>query len=80
NKDERFYINENVGILDCDYVKKDVQRILGENERASVELTVSEEYKNNFRNIKYYLENEKNELKDENLKKEIDLLHILINY
>lgn len=79
NKDERFYINENVGILDCDYVKKDVQRILGENERVSVKLTVSEEYEDNFRNIKYYLENEKNELKDEDLKKEIDLLDILIN-
>lgn len=80
NKDERFYINENVGVVDCDYVKEDVQRILGENERTSVKLTVSEEYKENFRNIKSYLEKEKNELKDEDLKKEIDLLDMLINY
>lgn len=80
NKDERFYIYEDVGIIDCDYVKEDVRKILGENERTSVKLAVSEEYKENFKNIKSYLENEKNELKDEDLKKEIDLLEELIKY
>ncbi len=80
NKDERFYICEDVGVIDCDYVKEDVRKILGENERTSVKLTVSEEYKENFKNIKSYLENEKNELKDEDLKKEIDLLEELIKY
>lgn len=80
NKDERFYICEDVGVIDCDYVKENVRKILGENERTSVKLTVSEEYKENFKNIKSYLENEKNELKDEDLKKEIDLLEELIKY
>lgn len=80
NKDERFYICEDVGVIDCDYVKEDVRKILGENERTSVKLTVSEEYKENFKNIKSYLENEKNELKDGDLKKEIDLLEELIKY
>lgn len=80
NKDERFYIYEDVGIIDCDYVKEDVRKILGENERTSVKLAVSEEYKENFRKIKAYLENEKTELKDDDLKKEIDLLEELIKY
>ncbi len=79
NRDERFYIDENIGVIDCDYAEDDVQRILGENERTSVKLTVSEEYKENFRKIKSYLENEKNELKDDDLKQEIDLLEKLIN-
>lgn len=79
NRDERFYIDENIGVIDCDYAEDDVQRILGENERTSVKLTVSEEYKENFRKIKSYLENEKNELKDDDLNQEIDLLEKLIN-
>lgn len=79
NRDERFYIDENIGVIDCDYAEDDVQRILGENERISVKLTVSEEYKENFRKIKSYLENEKNELKDDDLNQEIDLLEKLIN-
>lgn len=80
NKDERFYISEDLGVIDSDYEKEDVRRILGENERTSVKLTVSEEYKENFRKIKSYLENEKSELKDDDLKQEIDLLEKLINY
>lgn len=80
NKDERFYISEDVGVIDSDYEKEDIRRILGENERTSVKLTVSEEYKENFRKIKSYLENEKSELKDDDLKQEIDLLENLINY
>lgn len=79
NKDERFYIGENIGVIDCDYTIEDIQIILGENERTSVKLTVSEEYKENFRKIKSYLENEKNELKDDNLKQEIELLQELID-
>lgn len=79
NRDERFYIDENIGVIDCDYAEDYVQRILGENERTSVKLTVSEEYKENFRKIKSYLENEKNELKDDDLNQEIDLLEKLIN-
>lgn len=80
NKDERFYISEDLGVIDSDYEKEDVRRILGENERTSVKLTVSEEYKENFRKIKSYLENEKSQLKDDDLKQEIDLLEKLINY
>ena len=77
NKDE-FIINETTGIIDCAYIKDDIYRKLGLNERTSVKLSVSEKYKEIFSIVKKYLENEKNELQDENLMKEIDALNILL--
>lgn len=80
NKDTRFYINEKEGIIDCMCEKEDVFYVLGENERTSVKLSVSDEYKDIFKIVKSYLENEKNQVKDEDMKKEIELLDKLINY
>ena len=81
NNSERFYINNEKGIIECSgYTKEDIKNILGENERTSTKLSVSGEYKNIFEKVKKYLENEKNEVKDDTLKQEIDLLQILINY
>lgn len=80
DKDEQFFINQKTGIIDCYYNEEMIYRILGENERTSVKLTVSEEYKEIFKTVKSYLENEKNEVKDEDLKQEIELLQSLINY
>ena len=76
-KDE-FIINEATGITDCVYTKENIYKMLGINERTSVTLTVSENYKKLFKNLKEYIESEKNELNDENLKQEIDILDILI--
>lgn len=76
-KDE-FIINEATGITDCVYTKENIYKMLGINERTSVKLTVSENYKKLFENLKVYIESEKNELNDENLKQEIDILDILI--
>lgn len=79
-KDDKFVINEQTGITDCTYTKDDIYEILGVNERKSVKLSISEEYKEIFKTIKEYLENEKNELKDDDLQQEIDLLDSLIKY
>ena len=53
--------------------------MLGENERPSQKLKVSEEYKNTFKQIKEYIQKENKELKDETLQKEIDILDELIS-
>lgn len=79
NNDQEFYINSETGIPDCLYEKDDVYRLLGENERTSVKLTVSEEYKEIFKRMKNYLENEKKQVKDNDLKQEVELLEKLIN-
>lgn len=79
-KDNKFIINEETGITDCTYTKENIYKMLGINERISVKLSVSEEYKEIFRIIKEYIENEKDELKDDDLQQEIDLLDSLIKY
>ena len=79
-KNNKFIINEQTGITDCIYTRENIYNMLGINERKSVKLSVSEEYKEIFKIIKNYIENEKNELKDDDLKQEIELLDILNNY
>ena len=79
-KNNKFIINEQTGITDCIYTRESIYNMLGINERKSVKLSVSEEYKEIFKIIKNYIENEKNELKDDDLKQEIELLDILNNY
>ena len=49
---------------------------LGIHERASVALTVSNEYKEIFKKMKEYIEKENLEIKDDTLKQEIDLLTV----
>lgn len=81
NGDEIFYINKEHGIIECnDYTKEEIVRILGENERTSTKLSVSDEYKDIFEKLKKYFENEKKEVKDDTLNQEIDLLNTLIEY
>ena len=54
--------------------------MLGEWERTSVDLTVSEEYKEIFRDLKDYMEEEMEVLKDDDLEQEIDVLKELIKH
>ena len=75
--EQRFIVVPTMGIMDFDYTDEQIKIMLGENERTSVNLKVSETYKNIFNTIKKYIENEKNELKDDNLKQEIEVLDIL---
>lgn len=55
---------------DDDYVKT----VLGVNERSSIKLNVSENYKETFKELKKYMENENKVLNDDDMKKEIELL------
>ena len=54
--------------------------MLGENERRSTKLSVSEEYKNLFNQFKNYMQTEITELKDTSMNQEIEILDYLINY
>ena len=64
---------------DCEYcTPEQVRVLLGENERSSVKLTVSDEYSEIFKNFKKYFEKEMNEINDNDMKQEIDILNMLI--
>ncbi len=77
-ENDRFYITPVIGITDCCPTKEEIITLLGENERTSVKLTVSEEYKEIFKEIKSYMEDEMKNIKDKNMKQEIDILEKLI--
>ena len=74
-----FLIESSKGIIDFFYTTEEVRKILGEHERVSVVLKVSEEYKEIFRKLKEYILKENKEIKDDVLNKEIEILDILIN-
>ncbi|MBR2744120.1 MAG: VWA domain-containing protein [Clostridia bacterium] len=59
---------------DNDYIVN----VLGIHERKSEKLVVSDNYKELFRNLKKYIQDEKNELKDDSLKNEIEILDLLV--
>ena len=77
-EDKKFMVGKNKGIADLFYTDDEVLKILGEHERMSVELKVSDEYKEIFRNIKEYILKENKEIIDNTLKKEIEILDLLI--
>ena len=79
-EDKRFMIGSNKGIVDVFYTEEEVTNILGEHERMSVGLKISEEYKEILRNMKEYILKENKEIMDNGLKKEIEILDELINY
>ncbi len=66
------------GIKDCIFPPEEIFRVLGEHERTSVKLSVSSEYKENFRELKSYIESENKVLKDDTLKQEIDIIDLLL--
>ena len=71
-------IGPSKGIVDLFYTEDEITKILGEHERMSVKLKVSEEYKEILRNMKEYILKENKEIKDDTLKKEIEVLDMLI--
>ena len=78
--DDKFMIRSKKGIIDLFYTVEEVSNILGEHERMSVKLKVSEEYKEILKNIKEYIQKENKEIMDKGLEKEIEILDELINY
>ena len=80
SKEDRFIIKPTTGILDCCYKPEEIRILLGENERKSVDLTVSENYKNIFTTIKNYILEEKQYLNDNTIDQEVKLLDKLIEH
>ena len=78
-EDKKFMIGSNKGIVDFFYTEDEITILLGEHERMSVELKVSKEYKEILKNIKEYILKENKEIKDDTLKKEIEVLDMLIS-
>ena len=77
-KKQKLLVTEKTGIIYPDYSEEEVYRLLGEHERTSVKLISSKESKELFKKMKKYLEREMKEVKDDNLKQEIDILDKLI--
>ena len=75
----RFLIIPSTGIMECNCLEHDVFVILGEHERQSVELSVSDEYKNVFNGLKEYMQGEIDAIGDETLEQEVEILEKLIN-
>ena len=78
NKNKVLITNE-TGIIDCSYVEPDDVRILlGENERTSQSINVSDEYVDILMTLKNYLKNEIKEIGDEEMNQEVELLDLLV--
>ena len=75
--EQRFIIVPAIGIKDFNESEDEIRVILGRNERTSVKLSVSDTYKNVFNTIKKYISSENEQIKDENLKQEIEILEKL---
>ena len=81
SKDDRFLITPRIGIIDWYDVetkgKVSDYGYYSENERVSVDLTVSNEYKEVFLKFKEYMKNEIEELNDSTMKQEMEILDII---
>ena len=72
-----FVITEETGIKDCNYTKEEIYRMLGENERTSVKLSVGEKYSSTMSKFKEYMKKEIAEIGDEDMQQEIEILDLL---
>ena len=75
-ENDRFIIIYENGINDFD---EEYFVSLGEHERQSVDLTVSEDYKKIFNDLKVYMEKEIKELEDDTLNQEIKMIDKIID-
>lgn len=80
SESDKFLIIPSKGITDCCYTEEQIAVLLGEHERKSTSLSVSDSYKETFSKIKEYIEKENKKIKDDTINKEIDILNKLINF
>lgn len=78
SEDEKFIIISDSGIKDCVYTEDEIYALLGEHERTSQKLSVSNDYKKIFEEFKVYMKSEIKEINDDTLNQEIDVLNTLI--
>lgn len=75
----RVLVTDETGIIDCPYVEPNTIKILlGENERQSQALNVSEEYVDTLVKFKNYMKNEIKEIGDNDMNQEIEILDLLV--
>ena len=79
NGRREFLVTEDTGIFDITYSEDKIIRILGEHERTSVPLTVSENYKELFKVMAEYIASEERVLNDFTLDQEIQILDRLVS-
>ena len=77
-EDDKFLIIPSIGICNCDYDREEIFVILGQWERKSVKLTVSDEYKEIFNGLKTYITEQNNYMQDKTFDKEFEVLDMLI--
>ena len=76
-KSKEFLVSKENGIIDCTCCTiDDVYKILGEHERVSKKLVVSDEYKEVFDKFEEYLKKEITEIGDETMNQEIEILNL----
>ena len=75
--DSEFLIMTETGITDCVCEVNEICKILGENERISVKLSVSDEYEALFEEFYKYMKKEIEVLEDEEMKQELEILEQL---
>ncbi|MBE5805676.1 MAG: VWA domain-containing protein [Clostridiales bacterium] len=75
---ERNELNKEYLITDETGIKECCVTVLGENERKSVKLTVSDEYKNLFGKFYEYMKSEVEYLGDNDMKQELQILNIIM--
>ena len=76
---EKLLTTNETGIIDCPYIDvDDVRKVLGENERQSQAINVSEEYVETLMKFKDYMKNEIKEIGDSTMNQEIDILDLLV--
>lgn len=80
SENDKFLILPIYGITDCIYNQEQITILLGEHERTSTKLSVSQEYKEIFKKFKEYIQNENIEIKDKTISKEINTLNKLIDF
>ena len=77
-KHEEFNAGREYDVTDYCYDDEYVKNVLGINERKSVQLSVSDNYKETFKKLKTYIEQENKILNDKDLNNEIDIIDMLI--
>lgn len=80
SESDKFLIIPSKGIIDCCYTEEEIVILLGEHERKSTPLSISDSYKEVFSKMKKYIEKENKEINDDTINKEIDILNKLINF
>ena len=77
-KYEEFDAGKEYDVTDYCHDDEYVKNVLGINERQSAKLSVSDNYKETFKKLKTYIEQENKMLNDNDLNNEIEIINKLI--